>query len=91
MIFFDSANNNSDIAGNLLDLISILIGLENLVENRQQSADNDVNVANQKQAKEILDDLHQQFDKQNAMLEYQNKLLKQILNILKGEIKNELL
>lgn len=86
MIFFDSANNNNtDISGNLLDLVSIFIGLENLVENRQQSADNNVNAANQRQAKEILDDLHKQFDKQNAMLEYQNHLLEQILFILKGE------
>ena len=89
MIFFDSANNNnnSDIPGNLLDLISVLVGLENLMENRQQSAENDVNSANQRQAKEILDDLHKQFDKQNAMLEYQNHLLEQILFILKGEQK----
>ena len=89
MIFFDSANNNnnSDMAGNLLDLISVLVGLENLMENRQQSAENDVNSANQRQAKQILDDLHEQFDKQNAMLEYQNHLLEQILFILKGEQK----
>ena len=88
MIFFDSANNNnSDMTGNLLDLISVLVGLENLMENRQQSAENDVNSANQRQAKQILDDLHKQFDKQNAMLEYQNHLLEQILFILKGEQK----
>lgn len=89
MIFFDSANNNnnSDMTGNLLDLISVLIGLENLMENRQQSAENDVNSANQRQAKEILDDLHEQFDKQNAMLEYQNHLLEQIIILLKGEEK----
>ena len=88
MIFFDSANNNnSDMTGNLLDLISILVGLENLMENRQQSAENDVNSANKRQAKEILDDLHEQFDKQNAMLEYQNHLLEQIIILLKGEEK----
>ena len=86
MIFFDSANNNnSDMTGNLLDLISILVGLENLMENRQQSAENDVNSANQRQAKQILDDLHKQFDKQNAMLEYQNHLLEEIILLLKGE------
>ena len=89
MIFFDSANNNnnSDMTGNLLDFISVLVGLENLMENRQQSAENDVNSANQRQAKQILDDLHKQFDKQNTMLEYQNHLLEQILFILKGEQK----
>lgn len=88
MIFFDSANNNnSDMSGNLLDLISVLVGLENLMENRRQSADNDVNSANQRQAKEILADLHEQFDKQNAMLEYQNHLLEEIKLLLKGEEK----
>lgn len=88
MIFFDSANNNnSDMTGNLLDLISVLVGLENLMENRQQSAENDVNSANQRQAKQILDDLHEQFDKQNAMLEYQNHLLEEIKLLLKGEEK----
>ena len=87
MIFFDSANNNnnSDMTGNLLDLISVLVGLENLMENRQQSAENDVNSANQRQAKEILDDLHEQFNKQNKILEYQNHLLEQIIILLKGE------
>ena len=67
-----------DNFGNFLNIISIMLGYENLLENRQQSADNDVNSANQKQAKQILDDLHEQFEKQNRMLE-------QILKILKGE------
>ena len=78
----DGSNDNF---GNLLNLISILLGYENLMENRQQSKDNDINKSNQEQAKKILDDLHEQFDKQNAMLEYQNHLLEEILKILKGE------
>ena len=79
----DNGNNNS--FGDLLNIISIILGYENLMENRQQSADNDVNSANQRQAKQILDDLHSQFDIQNEVLKYQNSLLEQILNILKGE------
>lgn len=78
-------NNNNDVLGNLLNVISIMLGYENLMENRQQSADNDVAKHNQQQAKFLLDDLHAQFDKQNAMLDYQNKMLEEILNILKGE------
>ncbi len=62
MIYYDDFNGGNNDVGNLLDLISILIGYENLMENRQQSADNDVNMANQKQAKQILDDLHAQFN-----------------------------
>ena len=77
-------NDNSSL-GDLLDLIGILIGYENLIENRQQSKDNDINKSNQAQAKQILDDLHEQFNKQNNMLEYQNHLLEQILKILKGD------
>ena len=78
----DGSNDNFGI---LLDIISILLGYENLMENRQQSAENNINKSNQEQAKQILDDLHGQFNKQNSMLEYQNHLLKQILKILKGE------
>lgn len=77
-------NDNSNF-DNILNLISILLGYENLIENRQQSADNNISKSNQEQAKQILDDLHAQFDKQNSMLEYQNNLLEQILKILKGD------
>ena len=62
MIYYDDFNGGNNDVGNLLDLISILIGYENLMENRQQSADNDVNMANQKQAKQIIDDLHAKFN-----------------------------
>ena len=79
----DNGNNNS--LSDLLNIISIMLGYKNLMENRQQSADNNVNIANQKQAKQILDDLHEHFNKQNIMLKYQNTLLEQILIILKGE------
>lgn len=80
----DGSNDNFGI---LLDIISILLGYENLMENRQQSAENNINKSNQEQAKQILDDLHEQFNEQNAMLEYQNHLLERILKILKGEEK----
>lgn len=80
----DGSNDNFGI---LLDIISILLGYENLMENRQQSAENNISKSNQEQAKQILDDLHEQFNEQNTMLEYQNHLLEQILKILKGEQK----
>lgn len=73
-------NDNNNWNGNLLNIISILLGYENLMENRQQSADNDIERNNQKQAKQILDDLHEQFA-------YQNRLLEEILKILKGDDK----
>lgn len=76
--------------GNLLNVLGIMLGYENLIENRKQSEANNVEKHNQKQAQEILDDLHKQFDLQNNLLYYQNNLLHQILNILKGENKNGL-
>lgn len=66
-------NNNN---GDLLNIVSILIGLQNLQENREQTAHNDVQIANDNQAKFLLDELKKQFDEQN-------KMLKEILQILK--------
>lgn len=65
-------NNNGD----LLNIVSILIGLQNLQENREQTAHNDVQIANDNQAKFLLNELKKQFDEQN-------KMLKEILQILK--------
>lgn len=61
-----------------LDIISVLsfiLGYENLMENRQQSAHNDVSAANDQQAKYLLTELTKQFEAQNEML-------KQILEVL---------
>ena len=82
-------NKNNDNFGNLLDLFSIILGYENLMENRQQTASNDVEKHKQKQTRIILNDFHEQFNLQNSMLKYQNSLLEKILKILK-ENKNEL-
>lgn len=78
-------NDNNDMFGNILNVLSIMLGYENLMENRQQSADNDVAKHNSEQTKKLLDDLHLQFDNQNEILKYQNTLLEQILKILKGD------
>lgn len=61
-----------------LDFISILsfyFGYRNLLENQQQSKStddlikaNDVNIANDKQAKLLIEELGKKFDEQNAML-----------------------
>ena len=52
----------------MLSVMSFLLGLENLQENRQQSAQNDVNAANDKQAKRILFEIGKRLDKQDGML-----------------------
>lgn len=53
----------------LLQILSIILGYQNLIENRQQSTHNDVTVANDKQAQFLLEKLSNKFDEQNALLE----------------------
>lgn len=54
---------------NAINVLSLLIGYENLLENRQQSAHNDVQAANDNQAQFLLQELKTMFQEQNAMLE----------------------
>lgn len=56
-----------------LTVLSFLLGYENLMENREQSRQNDVSAANDKQAEYLLEELGRKFDEQNAML---RKILK---------------
>lgn len=81
---FTGPNNGVEV-GNAINLLGIMLGYENLMENRLQSRKNNIQEHNQKQSKVILDDLHRQFESQNELLYYQNKLLEEILFILKGE------
>lgn len=73
----DNCGNQFD-AMDLLSVMSFLLGLENLQENRQQSAQNDVTAANDKQAKQILSEIGKRLDEQDAML-------KEILEVTKRE------
>lgn len=52
----------------ILSLLSFLLGWENLMENRQQSAHNDVSAANDRQASYLLEELTARFEEQNEML-----------------------
>ena len=74
-------NNNGEL--DILGIIGIMLGYSNLIENRQQSAQNDIEKHNHIQAKRILNDLHRHFERQNDLLYYQNHLLHEILNRLK--------
>jgi hypothetical protein len=65
----------------VIDLISILsfaLGYENLMENREQSKQNDVQAANDTQAKYLLEELTKKFEEQNQML-------KEILEVIKSD------
>lgn len=66
---------NNESFMNLVNALSLIIGVQNLQENREQSAHNDIHTENDKQAKYILAELTKQFEEQN-------KLLKQIIERL---------
>ena len=63
--------NNNDF--DILAVVSVLLGMQNLSENRQQSAHNDVQAANDKQAEYLLQELNKKFEQQNEIL---NKIQK---------------
>ena len=52
----------------ILVVASFMLGYENLMENRQQSQQNDVSAANEKQAEYLLRELVRKFEEQNEML-----------------------
>lgn len=60
-----------------LTVFSAFLGYENLIENRQQSAQNDVSAANDKQAKYLMEELGRKFEEQNEMLREILKAVKQ--------------
>lgn len=68
-------NNNNDI--DILAIISVLLGMVNVQENRLQSAQNDVQSANDKQAKYLLEAINRQFEEQNDKLNEIIRLLKE--------------
>lgn len=53
----------------ILNILSFLLAVENLSENRSQSAYNDVHAANSEQLEQILRELDKRFEEQNAMLQ----------------------
>lgn len=53
----------------MLGVASFLLGLENLYENRSQSAQNDVGAANDKQASYLLSEIGKRLDGQDRTLE----------------------
>lgn len=53
---------------NAVDLAALLIGIMNLLENRAQTEQNDVNAANEREARYLLDELGKRLDAQDAMI-----------------------
>lgn len=73
-------NNNNFL--DAVNILSLILAIENLQENREQSQHNDVQVANNKQAEFLLQEINKRFDKQNEILEEQNLLLDKIITML---------
>lgn len=72
---------NNDI--DFLQFFSIWLGYKNLIENREQSAHNDVEKANQKQAELLLNKLSVEFEKQNVLL---NEILDKLGGVDNGKV-----
>ena len=69
--------NNPNNFFDILNLASLIVGIQNLNENREQSAHNDIQSANQEQAQFLLEEINRRFEQQNQML-------RQILDILQN-------
>lgn len=54
---------------NAVNILSFLIGYENLIENREQSAHNDIQVSNDRQAQYLLQEIKALFQEQNEILQ----------------------
>ena len=65
----------------MLNLLSLIVGFQNLQENREQSAHNDIQRANDRQAQYILEELKLEFQKQNETLDKILKLLEEIKDV----------
>lgn len=81
-------NNYNEDFINSINILSFMIGLKNLEENREQSKHNDVQAANDQQAEFLLSDIHKKFEEQNRILEQQNRLLYELLYLMKNREEN---
>lgn len=62
-----SENQQLDMI-DILSVLSFIIAIQNLSENREQSAHNDVQAANAKQERHMMEELKKLFEEQNEML-----------------------
>lgn len=75
--------NRNEEFFDMLNILSLILGYENLQENRQQSKHNDVQAANGAQAEYLLNEINKRFDEQNKILEEQNIILNKLLERLR--------
>ena len=75
--------NNKEI--DVLAIISVILGIMNVQENRQQSAHNDVEAANNRQAEFLLGEIYRLFEEQNRTLDKICRALEKIEEMEKEE------
>lgn len=64
----DNSENRSFDFLDLINILSFWIAVMNLEQNIEQSKEQDINKANEKQQKEILKNIHEQFEQQNELI-----------------------
>lgn len=72
---------NNDQFLDLINALSLIIGVQNLQENRAQSQANNIHYENDMQAQYLLAELTKKFEEQNV-------ILRKILSILERIIEN---
>lgn len=77
----DNIENKSFGFLDMINILSFWIAVMNLEQNIEQSKEQDINKANEKQQKEILDNIHEQFEQQNELI---YSIEKKIDKLLKG-------
>ena len=77
----DNSENRSFDFLDLINILSFWIAVMNLEQNIEQSKEQDINKANEKQQKEILNNIHEQFEQQNELI---YSIEKKIDELLKG-------
>ena len=75
-------NDSNNNFFNLLNLASLIVGVQNLNENHQQSAHNDIQAENEKQAEFLLGEINREFGELKRLFEKQNETLQQIVGAL---------
>ena len=68
----------------VISILSLALGYESLLENRQQSAQNDIGAANDAQAKFMLEEINRRFEDQNKVLAESQQRLQALEDKLKG-------
>ena len=81
----DMTSNNQNYS-DLLNALSLILAVENLKQNEAQSQYNDVHKANDEQAKLLLKEINERFEKQNIILKEHTALLTEIYKKV-GDVK----